>query len=71
MGFSISEEGEQMQRRADRVSAFGFFPFFILFSCPIEAKRRVNPIYDMRQTRLLMNDVWYEVRTAINNREPL
>jgi hypothetical protein len=25
----------------------------------------------MRQKRVLRQDVWYEVRTAINNREPL
>jgi hypothetical protein len=25
----------------------------------------------MRKLRLLKQDVWYEVRTAINNREPL
>jgi hypothetical protein len=29
------------------------------------------PIYGMRSLRILKQDVWYEIHTAINNREPL
>jgi hypothetical protein len=51
-----------------------FSHFFHIFSCPIEAKRRLNPIleYNMRAKRILVQGAsWYEVRTAVNNREPL
>jgi hypothetical protein len=38
----------------------------------IEAKQRLYPIYmGMRSLRILKQDVWYEIHTAINNREPL
>jgi REP element-mobilizing transposase RayT len=38
----------------------------------IKAKRRVNPIYIyIRKLRILKQGVWYEIRTQINNREPL
>jgi hypothetical protein len=58
------------------VSGFRFFRIFVTFFrqivTRIEAKRRVKPIYiDMRKEKLLVQDTWYEVRTAINNREPL
>jgi REP element-mobilizing transposase RayT len=45
---------------------------FADFSLPVEAKRRLNPIYIcMRNLRLLGQGVWYGIRTHINNREPL
>jgi hypothetical protein len=38
----------------------------------IEAKQRFYPIYrGMRSLRILKQDVWYEIHTAVNNREPL
>jgi REP element-mobilizing transposase RayT len=49
-----------------------FPPVFSLFFSPIEAKRRLNPIYIyMRKLRILQQGVWYEIRTQINNRELL
>jgi REP element-mobilizing transposase RayT len=49
-----------------------YFHFFSVFSGLIKAKRRVNPIYIyMRKLRVLQQGVWYEIRTQINNREPL
>jgi hypothetical protein len=51
-----------------------FHAFLYFFSFLIEAKRYLHPIleYNMRAKRILVqNASWYEVRTAINNREPL
>jgi REP element-mobilizing transposase RayT len=49
-----------------------YFHFFSNFFGLIKAKRRLNPIYIcMRKLRVLQQGVWYEIRTQINNREPL
>jgi REP element-mobilizing transposase RayT len=37
----------------------------------IKATHRSMPYIGMRQLRALKQDVWYEIHTAINNREPL
>jgi hypothetical protein len=52
--------------------AFSLSLFFTLF--PVRLKQNSGEIhirYSMRKQRLLLQGAWYEVRTAINNREPL
>jgi REP element-mobilizing transposase RayT len=45
---------------------------YSFFLYPIKAKRDINRINSsMRQHRILAQGVWYEIRTVINNREPL
>jgi hypothetical protein len=58
-----------------RASAFTFSPVFRIFSYFFSVRLKQNSgethIYSMRPKRILAQDAWYEVRTAINNREPL
>jgi hypothetical protein len=58
-----------------RASAFTFSPVFRTFSYffPVRLKQNSGetPIYSMRKKRLLVQDAWYEIRTAMNNHEPL
>jgi hypothetical protein len=51
---------------------FKLFPFFYHFF-PLRLKQTGGEthIYSMRKKRFLVQDAWYEVRTAVNNREPL
>jgi REP element-mobilizing transposase RayT len=55
-----------------RPRRLGLFPFFLIFRRFGEAKQHIKPlIVFMRPLRILGQGVWYEVRTRINNREPL
>jgi REP element-mobilizing transposase RayT len=48
------------------------FLFFPVSRRTREAKRHLNTLIPcMRQLRVLQQGVWYEIRTRINNREPL
>jgi hypothetical protein len=49
-----------------------FFALFVIFfSVRLKQNSGETHIYSMRKKRLLVQDVWYEVRTAVNDREPL
>jgi hypothetical protein len=45
--------------------------FFHFFSVRLKQNSGETHIYSIRKYRLLVQDAWYEIRTAINNREPL
>jgi hypothetical protein len=46
--------------------------FLLIFVVATKAKERPRPLYPyMRQLRQLAQGVWYEVRSGINNREPI
>jgi hypothetical protein len=48
---------------------FAFFPYFFLLGGKQTGGE--THICNMRKQRLLVQDAWCEVRTAVNNREPL
>jgi hypothetical protein len=60
----------------NRALIFTFFSAFLscfchFFSARLKQTSGETPISSMRPKRLLVQDAWYEVRTAVNNREPL
>jgi REP element-mobilizing transposase RayT len=58
--------------RKGNLKTLRFPPHFLFFCGKIKVELHIKPVLPyMRPLRKLQQGVWYEIRTSINNREPL